>query len=290
MAQNVTIAGAAFSAVPAIEVPKTGGGIATFADPSGTTATASDVAQGKLFLDSSGVLTTGTASGGGGTFTPKFGVIRPDAELVYKWTYDKKYVADLGNTIPSYTTSRTTLISSEALTPAITPSNDYVYFVLYRTIVYPIYSTTSRGYGYEEYMFSISAYERIVAKPGVIKNASGIAHNSPLTFMLPCGSTSQIIYNSGSTSISVGNSPQYGFRTSIDAPTTKMNISSPYLFFRGSSTYMSSTAWEYVTDVRFMYVVEVYRYPNNENELDGWTGQMQMMRAIDCFNNGGTLT
>lgn len=66
MAQNVTIAGAAFSAVPAIEVPKTGGGIATFSDPSVTTATASDVAQGKLFLDSSGILTTGTASGGGG--------------------------------------------------------------------------------------------------------------------------------------------------------------------------------------------------------------------------------
>ena len=67
MAQNITIAGAAFSAVPAIEVPKTGGGIATFSDPSGTTAAASDVAQGKLFLDASGVLTTGTASGGGGT-------------------------------------------------------------------------------------------------------------------------------------------------------------------------------------------------------------------------------
>lgn len=67
MAQNVTIAGAAFSAVPAIEVPKTGGGIATFADPSGTTATASDVAQGKLFLSAAGVLTTGTASGGGGS-------------------------------------------------------------------------------------------------------------------------------------------------------------------------------------------------------------------------------
>lgn len=66
MAQNVTIAGAAFSAVPAIEVPKTGGGIATFADPSVTTATASDVASGKYFLDSSGVLTQGTASGGGG--------------------------------------------------------------------------------------------------------------------------------------------------------------------------------------------------------------------------------
>lgn len=66
MAQNITLLGASYSDVPAVELPKTGGGIVTFADPSGTTATASDVAQGKLFLNSSGILTTGTASGGGG--------------------------------------------------------------------------------------------------------------------------------------------------------------------------------------------------------------------------------
>lgn len=66
MAQNITLLGASYSDVPAVELPKTGGGIATFADPSGTTATASDVAQGKLFLNSSGIFTTGTASGGGG--------------------------------------------------------------------------------------------------------------------------------------------------------------------------------------------------------------------------------
>lgn len=66
MAQNITLLGASYSDVPAVELPKTGGGIATFADPSGTTATSSDVTQGKLFLNSSGILTTGTASGGGG--------------------------------------------------------------------------------------------------------------------------------------------------------------------------------------------------------------------------------
>jgi len=66
MAQNVTIMGASYSDVPAVTLPKTGGGTARFDDASVTTATASDVAQGKIFLASDGTITTGTASGGGG--------------------------------------------------------------------------------------------------------------------------------------------------------------------------------------------------------------------------------
>ena len=66
MAQNVTIMGASYSNVPAVTLPKTGGGTARFDDASVTTATASDVAQGKIFLASNGTITTGTASGGGG--------------------------------------------------------------------------------------------------------------------------------------------------------------------------------------------------------------------------------
>ena len=65
MAQNVTLMGASYSAVPAVELPKTGGGTARFDDASVTTATASDVASGKLFLAADGTITTGTGSGGG---------------------------------------------------------------------------------------------------------------------------------------------------------------------------------------------------------------------------------
>ena len=66
MAQNITLMGASYTAVPAVQLPKTGGGTARFDDASVTTAIASDVASGKIFLLADGTIATGTNSGGGG--------------------------------------------------------------------------------------------------------------------------------------------------------------------------------------------------------------------------------
>lgn len=67
MSQNITLLGASYSAVPAVNLPKTGGGTATFTDVTDTTATAADVASGKYFYTAAGVRTQGTNSGGGGS-------------------------------------------------------------------------------------------------------------------------------------------------------------------------------------------------------------------------------
>lgn len=67
MAQNITLLGASYTGVPGVELPKTGGGTALFADPSVTTAVEADVAQGKVFLKADGSTGTGTATGGGGS-------------------------------------------------------------------------------------------------------------------------------------------------------------------------------------------------------------------------------
>lgn len=67
MAQNISLWGAQYSGVPSILLPKTGGGTASFVDVTPTTATASDVAQGKIFYTANGTQTTGTNSGGGGS-------------------------------------------------------------------------------------------------------------------------------------------------------------------------------------------------------------------------------
>lgn len=60
MAQNITIWGASYSNVPAVTLPKTGGGTASFTDVTDTTATAAGVANGTYFYTAAGAKTQGS--------------------------------------------------------------------------------------------------------------------------------------------------------------------------------------------------------------------------------------
>lgn len=73
MAQNITLCGADYSDVPSVELPKTGGGIASFTDVTDTTATEHDVANGKVFYSANGTLTVGDARVGESLVILKYG-------------------------------------------------------------------------------------------------------------------------------------------------------------------------------------------------------------------------
>lgn len=114
MAQNITLMGASYSAVPAVTLPKTGGGAASFTDVTDTTAAAADVASGKYFYTAAGVRTQGTNSGGtsknvqvvqGTTRTTSSTLTAIGAEMTVTktGTYDVYWSAFRSSTSSSYT-------------------------------------------------------------------------------------------------------------------------------------------------------------------------------------------
>lgn len=60
MAQDITLLGATYEDVPAVELPKSGGGTASFFDVSDTTATLADVMPGTYVYQSDGTRGEGT--------------------------------------------------------------------------------------------------------------------------------------------------------------------------------------------------------------------------------------
>lgn len=67
MAQNITLLGASYSDVPAVTLPKTGGGTARFDDCTVVTAEAADVRTGETFVASDGTVTSGSMPNGTAT-------------------------------------------------------------------------------------------------------------------------------------------------------------------------------------------------------------------------------
>lgn len=296
MAQEIMVAGAIYEDVPSVRLPDSHGTFHPFTDTSDTTAVAADVAQGKTFHLADGSAATGTASGGGGGAI-KMGVLRPDAELWQRFTYDRWIVADEGVTIPAYVTTAQTLKASETVaTITNIDTDEYSYYVLLRGLTIPKYvSGTASGRGKPIYHAISQNYELSVNDSQTIA-PSGISYSGGAYVTTNTASESVIVYYStvGVCGAALGSNSSYGCYQQNVGPSlsqTQISLNSPRLNMRGNTTIFTQTYWNALEDIRYQYVIEVYRAPNGGEYFDGFNGQSHLTHTLSCATSAsGDLT
>ena len=255
-----------------------------YKDTSDATATASDIWFGKTAYNSSGLIT--------GTSALTLGTIRPDAELIQTYTYDKLINEDEEITIPAYTTTATTLKASVNLSPTISLDYaNYNYYVLERFLTIPIYNDTvkdTKAKGRTEYCATSQLYEVAeIPANNFIALVDGTTKYTSRTLTCTVQAFTRLLYWSSATAVTPYSTSAYGTYQAVTAPSVSsgvMTVKSPGLGIRGHTTYFTSTFMNGLSDIRYQYVIEVYRAPKNNLNLNGWGSFQNLQKVIDCVN------
>jgi hypothetical protein len=258
---NITLLGASYTDVPAVTLPQTGGGTVTFYE-----------------------------GGGSAELVPY--AIRPDAELIQTYTYDKYAVEDEGWTIPAYATSAQTIKAVANLSPTVTVDlANYRYIIAERFLSIPEYSVTTKGKGRQEYTFCSYVYE--IARAAANEFATIIDPTKKITSvqnLVATNSLYRLLYWSSSSAIALYATNAYGAYMTPQTPSVSgstLTVKAPVFGIRGSTTYFTSTYMNAVTDIRYQYVIDVYRAPMDNLNVDGWEQDQMLQHMISCINSDG---
>ena len=224
----------------------------------------------------------------------QMGVLRSDAELVKTWSKDSLIVADDGVTLPAYSTSQQLVVASASLDGIIMDHDNYNYYALIRTLTIPVYNTSTPVQGRVEYSMSSGIYEVVDVPAGTLKSLVGNKTYNNNAKSIVGSAFYRMLYWNSDSSISVSSSQTYGTYQSLSAPSfanTTFNVSSPALYFRSSSGIMQQSVYNTITDVRMQYVIQLYRAPKGNLNIDGWGMYTQFDHIADCANSAShTLT
>ena len=204
-------------------------------------------------------------------------ILRPDAEVVESWTYDKLWIADEGNTLPAYDTVQHVLRDYEELNIEHEWDLDnYKYSLLNRSLVIPYYNTDEIARGRTEWSSACSAYE-LTRFDG--ENFSTLvdptkSFNGNSTAWVSTGvQFPRTVYFSTSSNVSVYTTTSYGLWCIFTAPSYAGNvpkIMSPQFVFRCQANIFDQPFYEALTDIRFQYIIELWREPIGSLPYDGW--------------------
>lgn len=224
-----------------------------------------------------------------------YGVIREDAELIKTYTGDEMLVEDKGISIPSYSTSSTTLLASANLSPTVSVDHtNYDYYVLERLLTIPEYSTTSIAKGRQEYACASYLYELVRIPANSFQALINTTKVTSANFAAPGMGYIRDIYWSSGTALAVYTATSYGIHQVGTAPgisASAITLKTPSITIRGHATYFTSTYFNALTDCRLQYIIDVYRSPKGNLNMDGWGSGQQMLHMInDVNNNNQNLT
>lgn len=220
--------------------------------------------------------------------------LRPDAELIQTYTFDQYAEADLGLTIPAYTTSAQSLKATANLSPTISVDlANYRYFVIERFLTIPQYSVTTKGKGRQEYTWCNYCYEVTRANanefPTIIDSTKKI---TSVQNLISANSLYRLLYWTSSSAIALYATNSYGAYQTPTSPSisgTTLTVKSPVLGVRGSTTYFTNTYMNALTDIRYQYVIDVYRAPVNNLGATGWEQDQLLQHMIDCIQSDGHI-
>lgn len=224
----------------------------------------------------------------------KYGVLRPDAELANVWSEDYLLVSGKHVTLPAYPSALTTILASEDLTPTYTVDyTNYNWYILERMLTIPTYSISSKAKGREEYHCSSYLYElsEIPANTFAAIVDTSKKYTSNSRSLVGVGLIRQLYWSSASA-VSVYTGTGYGITQAITAPALSSGVitaKSPIVQVRGSSTYLSQTYYDAITDLRCQYRIELYRAPKNNLNLDGWGLAQQLLHIVNDVNNNNKI-
>ena len=276
MAQQVTLWGATYNDVPAIDVPS-GNSTARFVDPSPTTATDPDVLSGKVYIKADGTQSVGTGSGGGSVTQDANGfIVLPkngggggggnwtwmgnNATLVQTPYSAKTYLVNTPFNTWTPTTSQTYLSDlSSGFTYSCTANDGKDYVAILRWHTHFVYEPNT-----EEKAIITDAYGSFGAvQYSYCSNLATITSNDfnahiPVTISMSTG----VFYKttSGSDSFTTNNYGVYLVAPSCSGGSTSFTLSDASLYARCSNSYFSTASASLVDKSASYIEVEIKLY------------------------------
>ena len=213
----------------------------------------------------------------------KRGAIRPDAELVRSYIYDRRIVRDEGVVLPQQGSGIFQLKESEILSPTIELDNNYYYYILSKLLTVPIFNSTDKWQGREEYCITVQNYELVYIPAGMFKSLiDGTVYNTPVYGFNTTGSMTQQILWQSDDQLAVYELSAYGATQMPRMPVLNnqiIYIYSPAFQLYGNENIFHNGA---LTDIRYQYTIDVWKVRRESMGINGWAITQELEHGIQC--------